>query len=346
MMRKLQIIAVMMLLRVIPIMAQDPQFTQFYAAPLYLNPAFAGAIDHSRAIFNGRVQWAGLSKPFVTYAASVDHNMEKYKSGIGLIAMLDKAGTGALTNSTIGAIYAYKIKISSKWVVRPAVQFAYSSRSINFYDLTFRDQLDLQAGSPLTTSETFDKDNRVSYFDFSAGALAHSETFWIGLVTHHLNTPDESLNEGGSIVPIKTTLHGGMKIDLASSVYRSHGKSREHSLTPTFLYKMQGKYDQLDFGLYYHHEPLVIGVWYRGIPLLKKYEPGYGNNDAMAILLGLKQDDFTIGYSYDLTVSRLGATRTAGSHEISLSYTFPNNKNINHKKRMRKKDMVIPCPKF
>ena len=37
--------------------AQDPSFTQFYANPLYLNPAFAGTARCPRLNLNYRNQW-------------------------------------------------------------------------------------------------------------------------------------------------------------------------------------------------------------------------------------------------------------------------------------------------
>ena len=50
--------------------AQDPQFTQFYANPLYLNPAFAGTARCPRICMNYRNQWPNLSGTYVTYSAS------------------------------------------------------------------------------------------------------------------------------------------------------------------------------------------------------------------------------------------------------------------------------------
>lgn len=344
-MKKLLLLSIL-LLTLSSAFCQDPQFTQFYAAPLYLNPAFAGATGETRAILNARVQWVGLPHPFTTYAVSADHSLDKIRSGIGILATVDRAGTGGLTSTSVNAIYSYKLPLMTDWVFRPAIQFGYSSRSLDFYKLTFGDQLDLSGVSGIPTGEFFDNSDRVQYFDFSAGSVLYNKMMWIGISTHHLNRPDQSLNEGESQLPIKTSIHGGIKIDLTNKVYaRRYGNQRDKSLTPAFNYKSQGRFDQFDIGLYYHYEPLVIGAWYRGIPGVKRYERGYGNNDSFAVLLGFKQDDFTIGYSYDLTVSRLTPTATAGSHELSLSYTFTG-AGKDQKKKMKRKDMVIPCPKF
>ena len=52
--------------------AQDPAFTQFYANPLYLNPAMAGSHGCPRFALNYRNEWPQLSGNYVTYSASYD----------------------------------------------------------------------------------------------------------------------------------------------------------------------------------------------------------------------------------------------------------------------------------
>jgi len=322
------------------VMGQDPQFTQFYAAPLYLNPAFAGATFQNRIVFNNRYQWVGLPRAYVTYATSFDHNFDKLNSGVGVIALVDRSGTGYLTSTTFGAIYAYKFNLTSRWVVRTGLQFSYASRNIDFYKLTFGDQLDKSGVNNIVSAEQFDKYGRKSYFDFNSGIVIHSATHWIGFTARHLNQPDQSLMGGDtkSNLPIYYSIHGGTKIFLDQhKLKKSYGTQREKSITPTFLYKGQGDFHQLDLGMYVYLEPLVIGLWYRGIPVTKT------TYDAVAVLLGLKWESFTVGYSYDLTVSRLNPSNTAGSHEISLSVNFPRKAKPAKKRR---KDYVIPCPKF
>ena len=44
--------------------AQDPQFSQYYAAPLYLNPAFTGSEMLPRIGANYRNQWPGIELDF------------------------------------------------------------------------------------------------------------------------------------------------------------------------------------------------------------------------------------------------------------------------------------------
>lgn len=97
---------------------------------------------------------------------------------------------------------------------------------------------------------------------------------------------------------------------------------------------------QLDLALYYFKNPIVFGIWYRGLPGFKAYQPGYGNNDALALIVGLRKNGFRIGYSYDITISRL-VSSTGGAHELTLSYT-----KCPLRKRMSRAKKVVPCPKF
>ena len=48
----------------------------------------------------------------------------------------------------------------------------------------------------------------------------------------------------------------------------------DETLSLAFLYKTQNKINQLDLGLYWFKEPLMLGLWYRGIPFLNREKRG------------------------------------------------------------------------
>jgi type IX secretion system PorP/SprF family membrane protein len=75
---------------------QDPQFTQFYANPLYLAPSFAGATEQDRISATYRNQWPELNNVFVTYSFAYDHFFENFNSGVGILLLRDVAGSGDL----------------------------------------------------------------------------------------------------------------------------------------------------------------------------------------------------------------------------------------------------------
>ena len=318
--------------------AQDPQFSQYYAAPLYLNPAFAGTEMGHRLAANYRNQWPNMGGGFATYAFSYDYNMSHLKSGVGLLATVDRAGTAALTSSSISFVYSYKVQLENRWVFTPGLSFGYASRNINMDRLVFGDQLAFDSdGNVPTLDDNLANLGNANYFDFGAGFLFYNEKYWFGYSAAHINQPNRSLIEEESKVPIKNSFHGGMRIPLYNGLMK---RNKISSLAPSFIYKSQGEFDQLDVGLHFLYEPIMIGVWYRGIPVQQNVQDNI-SQDAVVIILGLQFQDVEIGYSYDFTVSELGSI-SGGAHEVSLLYRFYTGGGY----KKKKPEKFIPCPTF
>src|SRR6187431_3811298 len=86
--------------------AQDIQFSQFYAVPLYHNPAFAGSVHAPRATVHTRLQWLGLDANYKTYYASGDAYLNKYKSGIGFQILHDIQGSSTYASTQFSFLYS------------------------------------------------------------------------------------------------------------------------------------------------------------------------------------------------------------------------------------------------
>ena len=84
----------------------------------------------------------------------------------------------------------------------------------------------------------------------------------------------------------------------------------------------------------------MAGLWYRGIPVQQTVSDNI-SQDAVTFLMGLRFDNFDVGYSYDITVSRFGIN-SGGSHEISMMYQF----NVIKAHKIKRKEKFIPCPTF
>jgi type IX secretion system PorP/SprF family membrane protein len=336
MMKRLQVIFICIAVFILQtdLDAQDMQFTQFYAAQTYLNPAFTGANVCSRLSTNYRNQWPSIPGAFVSYIVALDHYASSLNSGLGVMVTKDKAGSGSLRSTSINLMYAYELTLNKKWAFRAGFQASETIRAINFYDLVFNDQL-IRNDAPLSVEQPVLEN--ATYFDVSTGGLIYSANHWLGFSAHHLNVPNESLMQENSPAPVRFSMHGGTKIRLKEG----DKDEWEQSISPAFNYRAQGKFDQFDLGLYYSYGILDLGAWYRGIPGLKAYEAGYGNSDAFALLAGMKIDRLRFGYSYDITISKL-IRSTGGAHEISLSYEFCKLK----KKRKKTRSLLVPCPKF
>lgn len=321
----------MSLLFSIILKAQDPQFTQFYAAPMYLNPAFTGVTYEHRFVANYRNQWPGIKKAYQTYMASYDYNLSDLNSGLGITVMQDRAGTAGLTHTQFGVNYAYHFKISKFAEIRMGANLNYNMKRLDFSKLKFNDQINSGSSISLDAANY----EQLNFMDFAAGALLNSTEYWLGLSTKHLTQPNSSLIGDRVPLPLTISLHGGYRF-----IIEQKSKDLKRYVSPAFNYRHQQKYDQLDIGVYYYHLPLNVGLWYRGLPF-KKYEATYSSRETIAVLVGFDITDYNlrVGYSYDLTISKLGISNSLGGHEISLIYEVA-------KKKKRNKRILVSCPKF
>lgn len=325
--------------------AQDPQYSQYYAAPLYLNPAMAGGELTGRVGFNYRNQWPSIDAQFTTFSAYYDNYLPEYNSGIGFHVMQDTEGAAKLRSTTISAMYSYELKLGENSYFRPGFQASYLRREIGFYEnLVFANQINPADpfGPIFGGSEIEGLGEPVNLLSLSVGGLFFTEKVWVGFSAHHLNEPNQSFIEGISPLPAKFSFHGGYRISLGEGSMRgdfTHIR-RQRYFTPTVNYKRQGPFEQLDVGAYFYVEPIVFGLWYRGLP----YKPieNQSNRDAVVMMVGLNLlNGLNVGYSFDYTVSQLGI-QTGGAHELSLSFTLPNS----YQGKPSRRDTILPCPKF
>lgn len=328
-----------------PAFGQDPQYSQYYAAPLYLNPAMAGGELTGRVGFNYRNQWPSIDAQFTTFSAYYDTYLPDYNSGIGVMLMQDTEGAAKLRSTTISAIYSYELRLGENSYFRPGFQASYIRREIGFFEnLVFANQIDPNNpfGPTLPGNDIPGLGDPVNMLSLSFGGLFFTEDFWIGASAHHVNTPNQSFLEGVSPLPAKFSLHAGYRISLGEGSMRqdfTHMR-KERYLTPTINYKRQGPFEQLDIGAYFYVEPLVFGLWYRGLP----YKPveDQSNRDAIVMMVGVNLlSGLNIGYSFDYTVSQLGI-QSGGAHEVSVSWTLPNK----YQGKPNRRDTILPCPKF
>jgi len=327
--RRLSYIFIVLLVLVVNVKSQDPTFSQFYANPLYLSPSFAGATEEYRFAMNYRNQWPAIPGVFHTYSIAFDKAMPNFNSGIGVLATYDVAGSGELSTTNIGLLYSYDFNINREWHVRPGVNFKFYYLGLDIYKLVFNSQITGSGVTPSVSPPPFDN---VADVDFSTSVLAYNDRIWGGLTLDHLLVPKTSFYGDDSKVPVKINLYGGMQILKKT---RMRVKIQE-VLSVAMNFQKQAKFYQTDIGLYYYKDPLIFGLWYRGIPLVTSQA-----GDAIIGLVGIKTDQFHIGYSYDFTVSNL-LSATAGAHEVSLVYEFTSFSISPQRRRIR----AIPCPEF
>lgn len=308
--------------------AQDNQFSQYYANPTFINPAFTGAGQKTRFTFNYRNQWPELNKAFVTYAAAFDVKASPRYGAIGMSVLRDVIGSGEIASNQVNLMYAFPVKINHYWTASLGVQASYMQNSLNWNKLVFPDMIDQITGPTLATNQDLPDAGLTSkIFDFSAGAVAYSDNLFAGLSIHHIGTPANNLYDSdNSHLERKYSLQvGGVFHNRTSSL------SREPIYYyPNLIVQKQGSLRQVNYGVYAKKNVFVGGLWYRQNFNMKA--------DALIFLAGFYFQNLKLSYSYDLPVSSL-LGYTYCSHELTVSMLFDS-------KPYRMKMKAMPCPDF
>lgn len=300
-------------------LSQDFHYSQFYAAPLLLNPALTGSTELSRVGLNYRKQWPGLQFDFNAYSAYFDHYSMDLNSGFGMGVNSFQEANMNLKTTDVSLYYAYNLKVTDSWNFRLGTQVSFNQRSGNLDNIVFGDQINLFDRSiNLNTIDIIPEFDNIFYSSISFGGLINNDFLWLGTSFHHINNPNLSFFPDNNIafLPMKFSVHGGVNMPLGANSY--FGSEFDNSASILINYKNQGPFQQFDIGTQVLYRNVISGVGYRGIPGLR----GMPNQDSIIFLLGLKlENGMVIGYSYDFMISNI-AIQTKGSHEISMRYQF------------------------
>ena len=319
--------------------AQDPNFSQFFASPLTLNPALTGKFDGIyRVSGNYRNQYPTIFNAYVTATISADFGImrnrlpEVDQFGVGIMAFTDKAGEGGpLQNNYAALSVAYHKGLDENGYNQIGVGFqgTFVNKRIDITKVKFEDQL-TPLGFTGVTSEVFLNDQvNVAYFDMNAGVLYNGTTnglnsFYLGASMYHINRPKESFQGGQFFLNPRITIQAGGKLPVGAhnAVHFSANHSMQANAYNTVFggaYALNVNDDEIN------PTNVYLGSWFR-----------FG--DAIIPYVGLEFGNFHIGATYDINVSSIKVgTNTRGGAEISLIYikkpVDPNRKKLN-------------CPKF
>lgn len=318
--------------------AQDPRFSQYYASPWNLNPAMTGLFNGSwRATVNYRDQWGSIISPvpFRTYSAAFEHRVpvgvhDDYAS-FGIGAMHDEAGTARFVQNKVHLGGAFLKQLSggrrqADHYLSAGAQVGFGQHSIDWGKVWFSRQFDAGTETPDFSAPSDEPNANAAskgWLDFNAGLLwyvifENKGTFYLGGAMHHLNAPSISLVEDGNeTLYSRWSAHAGGEFPLNDNV----------SLLPGALVMRQGPAFETDLGLNLRYSnndlnelALRAGAWAR---VGNKLDKGF-QADAVTIVGMVELNRWTLGLSYDITVSKLTqANNSRGAFELSLSYFHP-----------------------
>lgn len=293
--------------------AQDQQFTQFNAAPTSFNPAYAGVSGQARLASLYRAQWTALPQAFTGFHLAYDRPSLDKRMGYGFLLSNEQAGAGSLNRIQFMGQAAHNLRLGRRMNLRTGMQLGFGARSIDMTNLVFMDQI-LRDNADVSLEQGLGMGTQ--YMDMGAGFMLLTRRVWFGASANHLTSPNVSLNPSlPEKLAVLYTGHGGARIQLARG---PKGRFRRDVIV-SWKYMQQGGRNQLDVGAYYDLTMFTLGLWYRGLPVQQGAD-GSMDVDALSFVFGFGNRDFKMGYSYDITLNRLGLLGTAGSHEFSVKY--------------------------
>lgn len=319
------------------LISQDQHFTQFFSAPLSLNPALTGAYEGTYR-FSGiyRDQWRNsLDNPYTTFAGMLDVRFPvKLPSGktkdavaIGLMFYNDKvSGVDFNTNQiSLSGAYHKSLNTDNSQYLSLGIQAGLGQRNINYEDLTFNDQFNGTTGFFNSTFEELPSNN-FSFDDYAVGLNysfkpAKNTYFFAGLSLHHIFEPqmtfyptDTEDNYEGNFLFRKF----GVQLSATFPI------SEKVTLMPRIVGSVQGPHIAANVGTNfrisvseYDGTAVYVGGWARPV---SNFDDSF-SVDAAILMVGLEYKNILFGLSYDATLVDLQSDRNGqGAFEFSVAY--------------------------
>ncbi len=310
----------------------DPHFTQYYIYSAWTNPALTGAFDGQYRVAGiFRSQWGSISSPYSTQGVSAEFTTNK-NMNYGISVINQTAGDGGYRYSTAYANLAYtgiRFGPAENHRVVIGMQAGIIQRRFDATRLSFGDQWNPISGyNPGNPTADIFKTRNASSFDAGAGVLYFDATpnrkanFYIGYGAFHLTKPtDEFSGSGNATLPMRHTLHAGVRLKLSDMV----------SLTPNLLYLKQGNAEEKALALYAQFKAGLETNFLAGA--------NYRFDDAISPFIGFTHKRIVLGVSYDVNTSDLGkVVKGSNSFEVSLSFSG--------KRTVKTPEIEFVCPRL
>lgn len=314
---------IILILSIQSLFAQDPVLTQFYTAPILINPAFAGSEGNMRLGLGYRNQATRSNYKLKTMYAYGDSWVESINSGLGISILSQKEELTNYSFIQLNLNYSYHLKLSENWTFFPGIAFGIGYKDFHFGGLLFEDQIDFIGGNnPVTTDPIFNNiAEDVFFFDVSVGGVLYAKNAWLGFSAKHLTQPNISFVENENLpLAIHYSIHGGYQLALDTKA-RNSFFPKDSNLFFTFNYMKQDIYNRFDFGTEIEINKFSIG--FLSSSIIQKIEPSSDLFLSISPVIGIKSQHFKFGFSYDFPISNFSTI--GGTTEITIQYFIENN---------------------
>jgi type IX secretion system PorP/SprF family membrane protein len=275
---------------------QLPIYSQFYWNDYVINPAYTGMNENPVIQAGVRNQWTGFQGAPGTYTLGGHGLIKKQNMGLGGMIFIDDTG-GAISQTGLMLNYSYMLKMNEKNSLTFGIagiinQYVYDGSDIELF----------------TPDATLTGSAKQVAPDMNFGILfMHDKSVRIGLSVNQLiGTQLKNLN---NFDPLNITDNRLVRHYQLTASYKAAVNDRIDIEPYTLVRTTFINPIQFELGA----RTVFTDKYFAGL--------GYRYQDAFIVLIGMNVNQFSFGYSYDLTTSKLRNFST-GTHEIMLGFRF------------------------
>jgi type IX secretion system PorP/SprF family membrane protein len=318
--------------------AQNSQFSQYFAASLYLNPAFNGIYNNPSIHMNHKRQAQDaeaineLTQVSLIFPVKPQGKLERSIGGAGIMLYSENSGPqGIQTINSAFLNYAHNLKfgVLSSYVISFGLQVGYEQRSVNFanfrsgsqynpflidsgFDPTLPNlgaEFNEQSGSPIVNF------GAMYHYNPDRNYLLYKYNAFAGISVTNLNRPDISsaIDGSGDVAPMQWKYHGGIEYKINKVFF-----------TPNLLLLYIRQNYQFNAGFNVTFSPNANLYAAQGTSLL--FGSYYRFRDSFIFMGGVQFQSFTIRGSYDMNSKVFVQDRLVdiaqNSFEISIQYSL------------------------
>jgi len=277
------------------------QYNHYISNQGVLNPAYNGTRDIISGLIIHRSQWVGMQDAPMNQAINVHGPIEDTNLGVGVILENDRLGFS--NNFNFAAAGSYKLKMGRNEFLSLGLQLGVTS---NVYDGT--KAITDTYGDPM-----FQRKESVLGFNFGIGAYYYGDNYFAGFSIPRFFSPtfDEANSNGGSFKntvsfeDLHSYWYGGYIFDWGDVKVKPTALMRTVVGAP------------LTFDVSCNvllNEQIWLGLSYRSI------------SEVVFLSEYIINRQWTVRYSFDYSLSKLGGFGQYGSHEIGLQFDFSFNR--------------------
>jgi type IX secretion system PorP/SprF family membrane protein len=276
---------------------QLPIYTQYFWNDYIINPAFTGTSNYSPIQVGVRNQWTGFKGAPATYSLGGHSSMMNKNMGFGGMLFLDDMG-GAIKQTGLMLNYSYFLKLNEKSNLNFGIagiinQYSYDGSNISAQS----------ANDPSLYSNS-----KAIVPDMNLGiAYIFEERLKIGISANQIiQSRIKKWNDMNMTIEAQNKLvrHFNFTASYLAQVTDKIEVEPYTMLRATFINPIQ-----FDLGA----RVIYNKNFFTGI--------GYRFQDAFCLMIGTTYNNFSFGYSYDITTSNL-RNYSSGTHEVVLGCRF------------------------